>query len=141
MYLSYTEYQDYGGTLDETTYNAYEFEAEAIINYYTFDRLKQDSEVNESVKRLVYTLVDIAERKAAALALGMSSSSETSASSQVYITKQSNDGVATSYNGMSASNLFNICKSETKNAVIRYLSNVVNEAGRKVLFRGLYPGE
>ena len=67
----------------------------------------------------------------------MSSSSETSASSQVYITKQSNDGVATSYNGMSASNLFNICKSETKNAVIRYLSNVVNEAGRKVLFRGL----
>lgn len=139
MYLSYDEYKDYGGTLDETTYNDFAFEAESIIDYYTFNRLKNDTVIGEPVKRLVFALIDIVKKKEATLALGVSSSS--TAAADVYITRQANDGVDTTYNSMSASTLYQLCKNETSKTIQRYLSNVVNQAGRKVLYRGLYPGE
>lgn len=139
MYLSYEEYLNYGGTLDRVTFNNYVFEAEAIINYYTFNRLMNDKTVSQSVKQLTYVLINIAQKKASALALGMSNSTESNTG--VYITRQSNDDVDTTYNSMSAANLFNLCKSEANQAIRRYLNNITNEAGHKVTYRGLYPGE
>lgn len=140
MYLSYSEYTDYGGTLDETTYNEFEFEAECIVDYYTFNRLKNDDIVAEPVKRLIFALIDIAQKKEATLALGVSSSNSGTAK-DVYITRQANDGVDTTYNSMSASSLYQLCRQETSKAIQRYLAHVVNQAGQKVLYRGLYPGE
>lgn len=139
MYLSYSEYQEYGGKLDETTYNEFEFEAESIVDYYTFNRLKNDTVISEPVKRLIFALIDIAQKKEATLGLGVSSSH--SGASDVYITRQANDGVDTTYNSMSASSLYQLCKQETSRVVQRYLAQVVNQAGHKVLYRGLYPGE
>lgn len=140
MYLSYDEYKNYGGTLDETTYNKFAFEAESLVDYYAFDRLKNDTVIDESVKRLVFALIDIAQKKEATLALGVSSNSSENGDN-VYITRQSNDGVDTTYNGMSAATLYQLCKQEVSRTVQRYLSNVVNQAGQKLLYRGLYPGE
>lgn len=139
MYLSYEEYLDYGGTLDETTYNSFNFEAEALINYYTFNRLTKDTVFDEKIKRLVYRLIEIAQMKQQAMSLGVSNIP--GEERPVYITRQSNDGVDTTYSGMSAANVFNLCKNETKDAVNHYLFAVMNEAGQKVLYRGLYPGE
>ena len=127
-----------GGTMDEATFNNFAFEAEAIIDYYTFNRLKHDTVVPEQVKRLMFALLDIAEKRRKTLALGMSNVQD---SSDVYITRQSNDGVDTTYNGMSAATLYQLCRTETNKAINFYLASVVNEAGRKVLYRGLYPGE
>ena len=42
MYLTFTDYQNMGGTLDETTFNDLEFAAECKVNWYTFDRLKKE---------------------------------------------------------------------------------------------------
>ena len=39
MYLAYEDYQNMGGTLDETAFNDFEFEAETIVDWYTFNRL------------------------------------------------------------------------------------------------------
>ena len=139
MYLSYSEYQKYGGKLDETTYNEYAFEAESVVDYYTFNRLKNDTVVSEPVKRLIFALIDIAQKKEATLGLGVSSNH--SAANEVYITRQANDGVDTTYNSMSASSLYQMCRQEMNRAVNRYLAHVVNQAGQKVLYRGLYPGE
>lgn len=141
MYLSYDEYKAYGGKLDETTYNDFEFEAESIVDYYTFNRLKNDTVISEPVKRLIFTLIDIAQKKEATLQLGVNSSPSNSNAGDVYITRQANDGVDTSYNSMSAASLYQLCKQETSRAVQRYLAQVVNQAGHKVLYRGLYPGE
>ena len=141
MYLSYDEYKEYGGNLDETTYNEFEFEAEALVNYYTFNRLKNDTVIDEPVKRLIFVLIDIAQKKEATLGLGVSSSSSESNASDVYITRQANDGVDTTYNSMSAATLYQLCRQETSRAIQRYLAQVVNQAGQKVLYRGLYPGE
>ena len=103
--------------------------------------MKNDTVIDEPVKRLIFVLIDIAQKKEATLGLGVSSSSSESNASDVYITRQANDGVDTTYNSMSAATLYQLCRQETSRAIQRYLAQVVNQAGQKVLYRGLYPGE
>lgn len=139
MYLTYEEYQSMGGTLDSASYENFEFEAEAIINWYTFSRLKNDTVIPEAVKRLMKYLIDLAQQKANLLAAGTNSSG--SESSSAAIASQSNDGVSISYNILSASELMSNLKEQEGNTIRRYLQDVTNEAGRKLLYRGLYPDE
>ena len=139
MYLTYAEYQNMGGTLEESPFNDFEFQAEAQINYATFGRLKTDNNIPDEVKRLTKYLIDLLDKQAAALSLGKSISS--SAGPGAYVTSQSNDGVSVSYSGMAPTDLATMCKTELQNAVKNYLEGVKNEAGHKLLYRGLYPGE
>lgn len=138
MYLTYAEYQTMGGTLDETTFNNFEFEAEALVNWYTFNRLKNDTTFPTELKRLMKYLIDQASTKA-----GLMNSSTASGESGEgkAITSQSNDGVSISYNVLSAKDLMEGIKSDSAEAVNRYLQGVTNEAGRQLLYRGLYKGE
>jgi hypothetical protein len=136
MYLTYAEYKNMGGTLEETPFNDFEFQVEAQINYATFSRLKTDNTFPEEVKRLTKYLVDLLEKKAAALSLGKGSSG-----TDVHITSQSNDGVSVSYNGMASKDLIEECKTEISAAIKNYLDGVTNKAGHKLLYRGLYRGE
>lgn len=139
MYLTYTEYQNMGGTLDETAFDEFEFEAECMVNWYTFSRLQRDTEYPETVKRCMYALIKLAKKLQDASSLGedASGSSGTSAS----IASQSNDGVSISYNVMSASDLFEKYKDEMINVIKRYLQGVTNSFGHKLLYRGIYPNE
>ena len=136
MYLTYADYKVMGGTLDEIPFNNFEFQAESQINRATFNRLKDDKTIPEEVKRLMKYLVDLLERRYAAFSLGKNGSS-----ADPYITSQSNDGVSTSYNGMSPSDLIKLSEEDSLNAIRSYLEGVTNAAGRKLLYRGLYPGE
>ena len=139
MYLSYAEYTEMGGTLSETEFNDYEFRAEAIINYATFNRLVNDTEIPDKVKKLVKYIIDMVQKKADSLNLGKGASG--SQSGNIYITSQSNDGVSASYNGMASTDVFSLCDDEIQSAVRLYLYGVMNEAGRNLLYRGLYKGE
>ncbi len=141
MYLTYTDYQNMGGTLDETAFNDFEFEAETIINWYTFNRLKKDTTYPDELGKCMYALIKLAQEKQVALSPGESASGESVEGAGVTIASRSNDGVSISYNVMSAGELFKSLKDEMKETVQRYLNGVVNELGRKVLYRGLYPGE
>ena len=136
MYLTYDEYRSMGGTLEEIPFTDFEFQAEAEINYATFNRLKGDTAIPNEVKRLVLYLVNMLEKKEAAFSLGQSNSG-----ANAYITSQSNDGVSISYNGMAPSDLIELCKTDFLKAIKSYLEGVTNEAGRKLLYRGIYPGE
>lgn len=136
MYLTYEEYYRMGGTLDEANFLKFEFQAEAQINYLTFSRLKKDKTIPEEVKRLTFYLLDLMEKKAAAFSLGKGSSN-----TSVYVTSQSNDGVSTSYNGLAPSDLIELCKADITHAIKSFLDGVTNEAGHKLLYRGVYPGE
>lgn len=127
-----------GGTLDETTFNDLEFEAEALINWYTFNRLKQDTTFPAEVKRLMKYLINLLYAKNGVIS---SSANGSTAGAQSNITSQSNDGVSISYNVMNASELAQSCKQEAKEAIDRYLQGVMNEAGRVLLYRGVYPNE
>lgn len=141
MYLTYEEYQNMGGTLDSTAFNDFEFEAEAIVDWYTFNRLQNDTEYPEKLKQCMYKLIKLAQERQDALSLGESDSGESTEGAGRYIASRSNDGVSVSYNVMSASEVFGSLKDEMGKTVQLYLNGVVNELGRKVLYRGLYPGE
>lgn len=138
MYLTYEEYTEMGGTLDVATFNDFEFEAEALINWYTFNRLKGDTIIPSEVKRLMKYLIDLASQKANLLGASSSASAESQGAA---IASQSNDGVSVSYNVLNAAQLMESLKGQEDSAINKYLQGVMNEAGRKLLYRGLYPGE
>ena len=136
MYLTYAEYQYMNGTLDEITFTRFEFQAEVQINRATFNRLKGDKVIPEEVKQLMKYLIDLLERRYAAFSLGKNSSNV-----DPYLTAQSNDGVSVSYNGINPSDFIKLSEEDAITAIRNYLDGVTNEAGRKLLYRGLYPGE
>ena len=138
MYLTYEEYQTMGGTLDETSFNDFEMEAETIVDWYTFNRLQNDTEYPEKLKRCMYQLIKLAEEKQSIMSPGESAEGgETNAS----VASRSNDGVSISYNVMSAKDIYETIKTDSAQLVQRYLNGVMNQLGRKVLYKGLYPGE
>lgn len=151
-YLTYAEYTNMGGSLDEVTFNEYAFEAQSIIDWYTFNRLKKDTTFDEGVKRCVYSLIKLAKLKADSMILGSQTTitsdgtTTTTVTTEAAIASQSNDGVSVSYNSVSASDVFNSLSAfkpggEIESIVKRYLQGVMNEAGRAVLYRGVYPDE
>ena len=138
MYLTYAEYQDMGGTLDETTFEEFEFEARSKIDWWTFNRLQNEETYPEAVRRCVYRLIKLIQQVEEASALdGESSESGSTAG----IASMSNDGVSVSYNVLNASQAVELASKEIDDCIRQYLSNVKNSLGQKVLYRGLYPGE
>jgi hypothetical protein len=152
MYLTYEVYQNMGGTLDETTFNSYEYEAETLVNWYTFNRLKNETEYPEELGRCMYRLIELVQLEAEALILGKSTTTYGEGTSAVTISvepsikSQSNDGVSVSYNSIDASDLFNKLDSMGKDSpltkiIFRYLQGVRNSEGKRLTYRGLYPDE
>lgn len=139
MYLTYAEYQAMGGTLDEATFNDYNFEATAKINWYTFNRLKNDTNIPEEVKRCAYRLIKLIEDMNNAMATDGTSGSSTGAVAG--IASQSNDGVSISYNTLSAKDMLESAQAQVEATIKQYLTYVTNELGKKVLYRGMYPDE
>jgi len=138
MYLTYQEYQTMGGTLDEATFNDLEFEAETLVNWHTFNRLKKDTTFPEELKRLMKYLVNMTSFKNKTVA---SSGASGDASITGAIASQSNDGVSVSYNTLSAKDLIEDVKADSIDAINKYLQGVMNEAGQLLLYRGVYPNE
>lgn len=136
MYLTYAEYQSMGGTLTENIFNDYEFRAECLINYRTFNRLENEKSFPVQVKRLVKYIIDLVDKQSSAMSLGNNDKS-----SNAYITSQSNDGVSISYSGMASTDLFTLCDKDIQKSINMYLQGVSNSAGRNLLYRGLYEGE
>ena len=54
---------------------------------------------------------------------------------------QSNDGVSSTYNFITGNMAVRVLKSQLDNTIKMYLQDVRDSLGRKVLYRGLYPGE
>ncbi len=148
MYLKYEEYTDYGGTLDETAFNDLEFDAESVINWYTFNRLKRDewkdALESEELKRCVYQLIRLKQMEDELLASSTGGAGwGVGWTKEAGITQESNDGVSTSYNTLSSGELMaHFNSSQTKDELInKYLGSIMNDLGRKLLYKGVYPGE
>lgn len=138
MYLTYAEYQSMGGALDETTFNDYEFEAEAKINWYTFNRLKGNTSYPPELARCMYKLIKLIQDMNQASTVG---GGDEEGGFVAGIASQSNDGVSISYNTLSARDLLDSASSQVQTTIQQYLNGVTNELGKKLLYRGLYPDE
>lgn len=154
MYLTYADYQNMGGTLDETTFNSFEYEAETIVNWCTFNRLKNEKaeDYPDELARCMYRLIEYVKLEADALLLGKQTVTVQQGSSfytmetSAYIKSQSNDGVSISYHSVDASDLFRKLTSLGKNnpleqIVFRYLQGVRNSLGKRLTYKGVYPDE
>lgn len=144
MYLTYDDFQEMGGMLDDAAFQDLEFEARTIIDWYTFGRIKKmyengeklPEEINRCMYRLIAYLKDLQDATAAVGSDGITSTGESAG-----IASQSNDGVSISYNTISASEKLRDADKEKQKIVQRYLNTVVDSLGRRVLYRGLYPNE
>jgi len=146
MYLTFEEYQAYGGTLDETSFQDLEFDAESTINWYTFNRLFKDEWKavleTEQLKRCVYQLIRIKQLELELLASG-GMGGGVAWKKEPGIIRESNDGVTTEYSVLSTGELLAYANGSRpkKDIIDRYLGCIVNDLGRKLLYRGIYPGE
>lgn len=145
MYLKYKEYEVYCGNsnrLSEASFNEFEFQAESLINWYTFNRLKGEAEIPENVKMCVFSLIKklVLWNNLKSCGITASSDEETAEASEL-IKSQSNDGVSVSYNVISASEALANSKKEISDTIKTYLSGIYNSKGQSLTYRGMYPGE
>lgn len=142
-YLTYDEYTELGGTLDETLFDTLLLDAQGYIDWYTFNRLWKEEwrteEVMERVKICVYQLINLVAVKSNLIVPQTPNAGGLNLNAQV--SQQSNDGVSTTYAVLSGELLFATAKKEIENTINRYLNGVMNSVGRKLLYRGLYPNE
>ena len=85
-YLTYSEYLEYGGTLEETAFNRLSYKASRKIDRMTFNRLQNDTEIGEPVKRLMFELIGV-----------IGNNDTTSESYSPAIASEGNDGYSVSY--------------------------------------------
>jgi len=141
MYLTYNEYQELGGTLNEAAFNNIEYEAEVYIDWYTFNRLWKQTEYPSQLKRCMYRLINLLERQMSLMGQPTNSSQQQGTAGTSQIASMSNDGVSISYNIVSAHDALEMTKKEVDRTINQQLAGVTNNLGRKLLYRGLYPDE
>ena len=145
MYLTYEEYQAMGGTLSTTDFDFYGYEAESYIDWYTFNRLHNEEwrtpDIMEAVKRLEFYLIRLIQTRLDALGVGSGTATSQGGYGDALLAGQSNDGVSVQYNHLAAHDAIKSLSDEIRDVIQRRLRGVVNELGRKLLYRGLYKGE
>ena len=85
-YLTFEEYQNWGGTLEETAFNRLSYKASRKIDRRTFNRLHNDTEISEPVKRLMFELIGV-----------LGNSDSTSENYIPAIASEGNDGYSISF--------------------------------------------
>lgn len=130
MYLTYLEYQEMGGTLDETAFKHFAFRAEGLINKYTYRRLIGEAEIPEEVKKCIFELVSIGEQQEKLI--GNTSGA---------IASRSNDGVSESYVAMSPDSVYQNLNTQIDDIIKGGLTGVYNSKKQRLLYKGRYANE
>lgn len=133
-YLTYCDYVNLNGTLPEEEFSVLEFKAETKVDWYTFNRLAKDTVFDNKVSLCVKEIIGILHRLENARK-GLN------ADGSANIIKQSNDGVSTDYGTLSSSEAIDKAESEIADTIKTYLYGVKNEAGKTLLYRGIYKDE
>lgn len=138
MYITFSEYKNLGGTLSESTFNSLIYEAQAKIDYYTFSRLKNDTDISQSVKVCLVKILTLLNTYNEYIRV------VTDVNSPI-VSSQSNDGVSISYGGYlgntSPSDIKSISdklKEDIKTTIQEYLDGEKNSCGQVLLYRGVY---
>ena len=121
MYLTHEEYKGWGGTLDSAAFSRWEYSARALIDRHTFKRVSGMVETPESVKRLVFELVGMAEQQGRQ-------------QDGTVVASFSTDGYSESY----AKPLTAVeAQAAMAALVVQYLSGEKDDAGTPLLYRGV----
>lgn len=123
QYLTYGDYQTYGGTLSPADFMQAEFDARKRVDRLTDMRVRYMAEVPEAVKRCMMSLITI----------GTAAGAEAQISSPT-VTSFNNDGYSESYgHALSAEE----AAAEMDKIIMTDLYGEVNDYGVPLLFRGV----
>lgn len=120
-YLTYNEYVELGGTIQEMPFNILEFEAEKQIDYFTYGRLKNLDEQVEEVKMCVYSLINIFDDYGA------------NSTTKKNVASENTDGYSVSYVSPSAETI-QAKKFDVKDCIEYYLSECRLSDGTPYLY-------
>lgn len=124
QYLTYAEYIELGGTLEETPFNILELEAHKNIDKYTFGRLKDLEEQINEVKICEFILISL---------LNTYSVYENQNKS---ISSENTDGYSISY-AQATENVSKAKTNEIKGIIKTYLAECKLEDGTPYLYCGV----
>ena len=124
-YLTFEEYQTWGGKLDETAFHRLRFKAQRKIDRVTFNRLHEDTEISEPVKRLMFELIGV-----------MKNNDSTSEDYMPQISSEGNDGYSISF---SSGNIMTLEMADKKyeELIEEYLQFEKAQNGQYLLSCGL----
>ena len=125
MYLTYEEYQELGGALEQPVFNRLEMQARSKVDYYTENRLVNDDVLPDGVKLAVMELIDKFYQKSQYLD-----------PSGGIVSSESNDGVSVSYANQSASEFLDSFEQTVSGIIKENLLHAKNQAGTSLLYRG-----
>ena len=117
-YLTYTEYQSYGGSLSKEDFNLSEIRAQKRIDYLTDRRVADMEKVPEEVKLCIISLIRVDSRADSPL-----------------IASFNTDGYSESYG--SAPDQIKVLQKAVDAEIREMLCGVTNDQGVPLLYRGL----
>mgnify|MGYP003571342222 CR=1 FL=1 len=110
MFLTYEQYVEMGGTLDEAAFNTNERRARGYINLMTHNRIKDETPVRECVKNAVYDLIDT-----------LSQETDNASSAVTGVSSKSNDGVSVTYANWTTVSQY--WKTRKRELMVEYLAD------------------
>lgn len=122
QYLTYSEYQSLGGTLEEMPFNLLEFKARKEVDKYTFGRLEEIGNGYNEVKLCVNDIIGI---------LGVYQNYD---NQDKRVSSVNTDGYVESYN-LDISGMEKSKDDKIKNIIYNYLSNLYLD-DTPILYRG-----
>lgn len=124
QYLTYDEYVNYGGTMDEADFTVAEFKARSRIDWLTMARVQKMKAVPEEVKLAMMVIMKV--------------DSKFSATAQVesaIVSSFSTDGYSESYGSIFEQAGY--ADKQVNREVTKMLFGVVDDYGEPLIFRGL----
>ena len=124
MYLTYDEYMEYGGALDQAAFENLEFKARKRIDFLTANRVRDHMAViSEAVKRCMFSLIGTEN------AVGIESQA-----TRPNVTSFSTDGYSESYgNAISSGD----AGKSMNDLAVSMLYGEVDDNGTPLLYRGV----
>jgi hypothetical protein len=124
MYLTYEEYQSYGGKLPEADFNLFEFRARKRIDYWTDCRVQKMASVPEAVKQCMMLAIKYDEK------FGTGAQVD-----NPLVSSFNTDGYSESYG--SASEQVSTAEKGLSESVRSLLYGELDDYGTPLLYRGL----
>ena len=113
QYLTYAEYKELGGTLEELPFNLIEFECRKIIDERTMKRLSNEIEIPQEVKLCEFKMINSVDNYQKSLS-----------KNEQGISSENIDGYSINYNG-DIENIIKSKASELNDLVTSYLFGVI----------------
>ena len=124
QYLTYEEYLDWGGTLDEGMFNLAEIKARARIDAMTMGRVKAMAEIPEQVKAAMMDCISVDQT--------YSASAQASSPIAASFTT---DGYSESYG--SAESRTAVVEKQLTDSILTLLDGVTDDEGTPLTFAGV----